>query len=94
MCSLVSQPFTCCAARIKTREPARATWRYRFNFFSAFGLYRYRRVMWLIHSSGAGKRPMKLKLLQYDLPALHGSEANAMMSSVGVSFRLSIRAVG
>jgi hypothetical protein len=37
--------------------------------------------MRLIPSFGAGKRPMKLKLLQYDLPALHGGEANSMMSS-------------
>ena len=80
---LFSQPFTCCTARIKTREPARVTWRYRLSFFSSFSFFKYRRMMWLIPSFGAGKRPMKLKLLQDDLPALHGGEANSMMSSAG-----------
>jgi len=75
MCSLVSQPSTCCTARIKIREPARVTWRYRFSFFSSFSFLKYRRVKWLMHSSGAGQRPIKLKLLQYDLPALHSGEA-------------------
>ena len=36
---------------------------------------------------------MKLKLLQYDRPALHGGEANTMMSSAGVSLTLSMRAI-
>src|ERR1039457_6763853 len=50
-------------------------------------------MRWLIPSFGAGKRPMKLKLLQYDRPALHGGEANSMMSSAGVLLTLSMRAI-
>src|ERR1019366_1706146 len=64
MWPLFSQPFTCCTARIKTREPARATWRYRLSFFSSFSFFKYRRVKWLIPSFGAGKRPMKLNVFR------------------------------
>ena len=73
--SCASQPFTCCMARIKAREPARTTGRCRFDSFRTSSWFRFRRVMQLAHSIGAGKRPIKLELLQYDLAKDHGTLA-------------------
>ena len=70
--SCVSPPFACCMAPIIGHKPARATGRCPLDSFRTSSSFRCRRVMWLAHSFGAGKRPMKLKLLQSDLLEDHG----------------------
>ena len=69
MRSLVSLPSIGRTAQVKTREPAKVTGRYRFSFLGSFSFSKYRRVMVLAHSTGAGKRFLRLEVRQCGLPA-------------------------
>jgi hypothetical protein len=65
--SLVSLPFIWRTARVRAREPANVAGWYRFSFLGFFSFSKYRRVMWLMHSSGESKKSLKLEVQQCGL---------------------------